>query len=68
MSIERFLCVCFPLRAKQLADKSRMIKVLIGFAVFQAGLDAHFFWTIHLEEKDSVKTCKNVEGKYDEFL
>ncbi len=68
LSIERFFAVWFPLKAKSWTTKRNMTIVLITIAIFQFGIDAHYFWTIHLV-RDTTMEYKCVKNEaYRNFL
>ena len=55
LSIERLLAVWIPLKAKHWTTKRNITVILIAIAIFQFGIDAHYFWTVHLVRNTNIR-------------
>ncbi len=66
LSVERFTAVWFPLKAKEWTTKTNMSILLLTMAVFQAALDAHYFftWTLKGGRCSSIKKYKSFLSYY----
>ncbi len=66
LSMERFTAVYFPINAKQWMTRKNAAVVVLLFAIIQALIDMHYFWTMHFIRSKSGKVyCSK---KYRKFL
>ncbi len=68
LSIERFIAVWFPLKAKLWTTKRNMTVVLIIIAIFQFGINAHYFWTVRLVGDTTTGYACVKDEYYKKFL
>ncbi|KAL8582417.1 hypothetical protein ACOMHN_057644 [Nucella lapillus] len=51
VTVERYIVVCFPLKASRMITTARAKKVILALVALMLVLNLHFFWTVRVVER-----------------
>ena len=63
VTVERYIVVCFPLKASSMINTSRAKKVIIFLVLVMFAINLHFLWTVEIvDRKMDSKNVSNCEA------
>ena len=63
VTVERYIVVCFPLRASTMINTNRAKKVIIFLVLLMFAINLHFLWTVEIVERQmDSKNVSNCEA------